>query len=174
MRTFNKALRDILYLKVSASDRLLVFWPQLRALFSVGRILNSFHPFFEDGKLWKRPENLPQTQKRSKVCTNIHEVTRGIVLHRWAVSRESEQKMVNVAEMDFDGLAGWEGGCVVWFIASSDVWNRWKLIRQLAKIMHLWWELRNYPSSILPLHPDAFSPCGNWHQENKWLCKSFQ
>ena len=48
MRTFNKAL----YLKVSASSkRLSVFWPQLRALFRVGRILNSFHPFFEDGKL---------------------------------------------------------------------------------------------------------------------------
>ena len=55
--------------------------------------------------------------------------------------------------MDFDGLAGWVGGCLVWFIASYDVWNRWILTRYLAKIMHPGWELRNYPSSILPPPP---------------------
>ena len=112
-RTFNKALRDILYLKVSASDRLLVFWPQLRALFSVGRFLNSFQPFFEDGKLCKRPENLPQTQKWSKVCTNIHEVTRGVALHSWAFSRESEQKMVM--------LLRWI--LMVWRVGKEGVWS---------------------------------------------------
>lgn len=61
-------------------------------------------------------------------------------------------------------------GCVVWFIASVSVWNRWKLHRQLAKIMHLWWELRITHPPFFPSHPDAFSPCGNWYQENKWLC----
>ena len=66
------------------------------------------------------------TQSDSRCC-----------FHSWAYSREPEQKTVNVAEMDFDGVAGWEGGCLVWLIASYGVWNRWKLTRQLAKIMHL-------------------------------------
>ena len=71
-----------------------------------------------------------------KVRINIHKVTR-CCFHSWAYFRESEQKTVNVAEMDFDGVADWERGCLVWFIASYGVWNRWKLTRQLAKIMHL-------------------------------------